>query len=294
MFKGTGTAVVTPFKSGEVDFEGYRRFVAFQLESGVNALIVLGTTGESPNVNERERSELIKIALKEADGKIPVIVGTGTNSTAKTIESSERALEEGADGVLVVTPYYNKPTQEGLYRHYAELATRLKGPLIIYNVPSRTGVNMLPETVLKCAKFENIAGVKEASGNQYQVDSLIKLLREANSHLKVWSGNDDQAFHLCCSGGDGVISVMSNVAPSQTVEMVEAVLAGDLDKARQLHLKLLPLMNALFIETNPIPVKYAVHLLGYCENELRLPLVELTEKGKETLRRVLKDCGVMS
>ncbi|HQN28690.1 MAG TPA: 4-hydroxy-tetrahydrodipicolinate synthase, partial [Mesotoga sp.] len=244
-------------------------------------------------VKDSERKELIRIAIEESGGKVPVIVGTGTNSTQKTRELSSRVFDDGADGVLVVTPYYNKPTQEGLYRHYGELATRVGGPIIIYNVPGRTGVNMLPETVLRCAEFDNIVGIKEASGNQYQVDYLISTVRSRGLSLKIWSGNDDQAFHLCCSGGDGVISVLSNVAPADTITMIKAVLAGDLEKARELHLRLLPLMNALFIETNPIPVKYAVHLLGYCENELRLPLVELSDKGVKAVEEAMKTSGVL-
>ncbi len=293
MFRGTGTALVTPFKNGKVDYDSFRRFLRFQLEGGVEALVVLGTTGESPCVKDSERKELIRIAIEESGGKVPVIVGTGTNSTQKTRELSSRVFDDGADGVLVVTPYYNKPTQEGLYRHYGELATRVGGPIIIYNVPGRTGVNMLPETVLRCAEFDNIIGIKEASGNQYQVDYLISTVRSRGLSLKIWSGNDDQAFHLCCSGGDGVISVLSNVAPADTVTMIKAVLAGDLEKARELHLRLLPLMNALFIETNPIPVKYAVHLLGYCENELRLPLVELSDKGVKAVEEAMKTSGVL-
>lgn len=293
MFRGTGTALITPFKNGKVDYSAFRRFVRFQLDNGIEALVVLGTTGESPCVSDNERKELTKIAVDESGGKVPVIVGTGTNSTQKTIELSNKAFDDGADGVLVVTPYYNKPTQEGLYRHYGEIATRVGGPVIIYNVPSRTGSNISPETVLKCAQFESIVGIKEASGNQYQVDYLIKLLRSAESKMKVWSGNDDQAFHLCCSGGDGVISVLSNIAPSQTVSMIRASIAGEINTARDIHMQLLPLMNALFVETSPIPVKYAVYLLGYCENELRLPLVELTEKNEKVVRAAMKECGVL-
>lgn len=293
MFRGTGTALITPFKNGKVDYSAFRRFVRFQLENGIEALVVLGTTGESPCVSDNERKELTKIAVDESGGKVPVIVGTGTNSTQKTIELSNKAFDDGADGVLVVTPYYNKPTQEGLYRHYGEIATRVGGPVIIYNVPSRTGSNISPETVLKCAQFESIVGIKEASGNQYQVDYLIKLLRSTEAQMNVWSGNDDQAFHLCCSGGDGVISVLSNIAPSQTVSMIRASIAGEINTARDTHMQLLPLMNALFVETSPIPVKYAVYLLGYCENELRLPLVELTEKNEKVVRAAMKECGVL-
>ncbi|AFK06808.1 dihydrodipicolinate synthase [Mesotoga prima MesG1.Ag.4.2] len=293
MFRGTGTAVITPFKDGAVDFGSFRRFLRFQLENGIEALIVLGTTGESPTINESERTKLIRIAVDEAGGKVPVIVGTGTNSTEKTIKSSLKAFDEGADGVLVVVPYYNKPTQEGLYRHFGEIATRVQGPVIIYNVPGRTGANILPDTVIRCLEFNNIVGVKEASGDQYQVDYLISALRSKESDFKVWSGNDDQAFHLCCSGGDGVISVISNVAPMKTSTMIHSILKGDLHIARGLHLELLPLMKALFVESNPIPVKYALSLMNYCQNELRLPLYELSEGNRNVVRKALQESGVL-
>ena len=293
MFRGTGTAVITPFKDGAVDFDAFRRFLRFQLENGIEALIVLGTTGESPTINESERTKLIRIAVDEAGGKVPVIVGTGTNSTEKTIKSSLKAFDEGADGVLVVVPYYNKPTQEGLYRHFGEIATRVQGPVIIYNVPGRTGANILPDTVIRCLEFNNIVGVKEASGDQYQVDYLISALRSKESDFRVWSGNDDQAFHLCCSGGDGVISVISNVAPMKTSTMIHSILKGDLHIARGLHLELLPLMKALFVESNPIPVKYALSLMNYCQNELRLPLYELSGGNQKVVRKALQESGVL-
>jgi len=253
MFRGTGTAVITPFKNGNVDYEAFRRFLQFQMENEVDALVVLGTTGESPTIGDSERSQLIKIAVQEANGLIPVIVGTGTNSTKKSIEMSMKAFDDGADGVLVVVPYYNKPTQEGLYRHYGEIATRVQGPIIIYNVPGRTGANMLPDTILRCLEFANIVGVKEASGDQYQVDYLISSLKERESTFKVLSGNDDQAFHLCCSGGDGVISVISNIAPWKTSTMIRSILLEDLKTARDLHLELLPIMKALLWSRTPYP-----------------------------------------
>lgn len=293
MFRGTGTAVITPFKNGNVDYEAFRRFLQFQMENEVDALVVLGTTGESPTIGDSERSQLIKIAVQEANGLIPVIVGTGTNSTKKSIEMSMKAFDDGADGVLVVVPYYNKPTQEGLYRHYGEIATRVQGPIIIYNVPGRTGASMLPDTILRCLEFANIVGVKEASGDQYQVDYLISSLKERESTFKVLSGNDDQAFHLCCSGGDGVISVISNIAPWKTSTMIRSILLEDLKTARDLHLELLPIMKALFVESNPIPVKYALNLMGYCANELRLPLTELSDTNRKVVERAMKESGVL-
>ena len=293
MFRGTGTAVITPFKDGNVDFDAFERFIRFQLENKIEALIVLGTTGESPTISDSERTQLIRIAVNEANGTVPVIVGTGTNSTEKTVEMSTRAFDEGADGVLVVVPYYNKPTQEGLYRHFGEIATRVQGPVIIYNVPGRTGTNMLPDTIIRCLDFDNIVGVKEASGDQYHVDYLLSRLKANHSDLKVWSGNDDQAFHLCCSGGDGVISVISNAAPFKTSSMIRSILCGDLERARDLHLELLPIMKAFFVESNPIPVKYALSLMGYCENELRLPLYELSDVNRMVVERALKESGVL-
>lgn len=293
MFRGAASAVITPFKGNEIDYDSFDKFLKFQLDSGINGLIVLGTTGEAPTVTSEERREIISFAVKKVGGRVPVIIGTGSNSTAHSIELSQEAFELGADGVLVVTPYYNKPTQEGLYRHYEAIAKSVPGHVIIYNVPGRTGIDIIPETVLRCAQIENIVGIKEASGNQAQVDELLRLKAKVRPEFKVWSGNDDQAFHLVCSGGDGVISVLSNVAPSQTVEMIAAALEGDLEKAREIHLKLFPLMKALFIETNPIPVKFATHLLGFGSETLRLPLTEASKRTREVVKKAMQDCGVL-
>ena len=227
------------------------------------------------------------------DGRIPVVIGTGTNNTASTVDLSRRAEELGADGALVVTPFYNKPNQEGLYRHFRTVAESVRIPVILYNVPGRTGVNLAPETVLCLAQIENIVGVKEASGNQYQCDSLIRSLQVARPDFRVWSGNDDQAFHLVCGGGDGVISVLSNVLPAQTAAMIDAALGGDVATARRLHLRLLPLMKDLFNESNPIPVKFAAGELGLCRDELRLPLVSAGEKTRELVRADLLELGVL-
>ena len=287
MFRGTGTAMITPFREKEVDYDNFGRFINFQIDNGVNALIVLGTTGEAPSVSEAERERIVSFAVKKVAGRVPVIIGAGSNSTVHTIETSKQAFGLGADGVLIVTPYYNKPTQEGLYRHYREVAENIGGPLVIYNVPGRTGCNMLPATVLRCAEIENIAGIKEASGNMAQVDQLIRDVKKLRPDFKVYSGNDDQAFHLVCSGGDGVVSVLSNVKPRETSEMMNATLEGDLEKGRGLHMNLFPLMRDLFVETNPIPVKYAVSRMGYCENLLRLPLVRASHETEELIDRYL-------
>jgi len=290
--KGTGTAVVTPFtEDNRVDYESFAKFLEFQINGGVDALIVLGTTGEAPAIEPDEREEVIRFAVRQANRRVPVIIGTGSNSTTHTIEMSRQALSLGANGVLVVTPYYNKPTQEGLYQHYAAVAGNIDGPLIIYNVPGRTGSNILPETVLRCAEIENITGIKEASGDLKQIDSLIRQIRKSRPEFAVFSGNDDQAFHLVCSGGDGVISVVANVMPAETSQMINATLEGDLGKAAELHLRLFPLMKDLFVETNPIPVKYAVSRLGYCRNSLRLPLVPASEKAVAVIEKAMEESG---
>ncbi|WOL39964.1 4-hydroxy-tetrahydrodipicolinate synthase [Pyramidobacter sp. YE332] len=293
MFRGTGTALITPFRNGAVDFDALGELLDFQVENGVDALIVLGTTGEAATLTPAERDEVISFALRTVDGRIPVVIGTGTNNTASTVDLSRRAEELGADGALVVTPFYNKPNQEGLYRHFRTVAESVRIPVILYNVPGRTGVNLAPETVLRLAQIENIVGVKEASGNQYQCDSLIRSLQVVRPDFRVWSGNDDQAFHLVCGGGDGVISVLSNVLPAQTVAMIDAALGGDVTAARRLHLRLLPLMKDLFNESNPIPVKFAAGELGLCRDELRLPLVPAGERTRELVRADLLELSAL-
>lgn len=292
MFGGTGTAVVTPFKEGGVDFESFGRFLNWQIEGGVEFLVVLGTTGESPTVTADERAEIITFAVKTAAGRVPVVIGTGTNSTANTIALSQQAEALGADGVLVVTPYYNKPTQEGLYQHFKAVAAAIRIPLIVYNVPGRTGTNILPETVRRLSRLLNVAGIKEASGDVAQIDTLVRLIKKDRPDFAILSGNDDQAFHLVNSGGDGVISVLSNVMPRETSDMIRLALAGEVEKARELHHRMFPLMKNLFMESNPIPVKYAVNRLGLCRNELRLPLVPASEKCMAVIDESLKECGV--
>lgn len=292
MFRGTGTAVVTPFRDGAVDYESFERFLNWQIESGVEFLVVLGTTGESPAVTAAEREEIISFSLRVAAGRVPVIIGTGSNSTATSVGLSRQAEKLGAQGILVVTPYYNKPPQEGLYRHFKSVAEGTALPVIIYNVPGRTGVNILPETVRRLSAMENIAAIKEAAGNPAQIDDLVRLVKRERPDFSILSGNDDQAFLLVNSGGDGVISVLSNVMPRETSDMIRLALAGDVAGARSLHLRMFPLMKDLFAETNPIPVKYAVSRLGYCRNELRLPLVEASERCRGIIDSAMKECGV--
>ena len=274
MFRGTGTALITPFKKGRVDFESLERLVEFQIRNGVDFLVVLGTTGEATTISSTEKRKIIRFFVERVARRIPIVVGTGSNCTQTTVELSHVALSLGADAVLIVTPYYNKPPQDGLYEHYRTVASRLgSGQIIIYNVPGRTGVNILPETVIRLAEIPNIVGIKEASGNQAQVDALIKNVKRTRQDFAVLSGNDDQAFHLVNAGGDGVISVLSNVAPKEPSDMIRYTLQGKTEEARRLHLQLFPLMKGLFCETNPIPVKYAASKLGLCRNELRLPLI---------------------
>ena len=293
LFKGTGTATVTPLNENGIDYESFGRFIDWQIEQKVEFLLVLGTTGESPAILGSERDELIKFFIKKVNGRVPVLVGTSSNSTAVTVENSINAQKMGADGALVVTPYYNKPTQEGLYQHFKTVSEAITIPIIIYNVPGRTGVNILPETVLRLAEFKNIAGIKEAVGVTAQVDELLRKILVLRPDFSVLSGNDDQAFHLVNSGGHGVISVLSNIAPLHTSDMIRAAISGNVEKAREFHLRLFPLMKNLFMETNPIPVKYGAHKLGYCKNIFRLPLVPASEKCCKQIDADMKECGLI-
>ncbi|MCL1941459.1 MAG: 4-hydroxy-tetrahydrodipicolinate synthase [Synergistaceae bacterium] len=293
LFKGTGTAIVTPFNEDGIDYENFGRLIDWQIDQKVEFLVVLGTTGEAPAILGTERDELIKFFIKKVNGRVPVVVGASSNSTAAAAENSIDAQKMGADGVLIVTPYYNKPTQEGLYQHFKAVSEAITIPLIIYNVPSRTGVNILPETVLRLAEFKNITALKEASGIQAQVDELLRKIHVLRPDFSVLSGNDDQAFHLVNAGGQGVISVLSNIAPRVTSDMIREALAGNVAKARELHLKLFPLMKNLFMETSPAPVKYGAHKLGFCENILRLPLVPASEKCRRQIDADMKECGLI-
>jgi len=294
MFDGVMTAMVTPFKNGEVDCESLRRFVEFQIENAVDALLVLGTTGEAPTISDGERERIIGTVLEVNDGKLPIIVGAGTNSTEKSLKLIKSAEKQGVDGVLVVTPYYNKPTQDGLYQHFKYLSERTSLKIIVYNVPGRTGVNILPETVLRIAQdLRNVVGIKEASGNIAQIDKLMIELRKTREDFKVWSGNDDQAFHVMNSGGNGVISVLSNIAPKQVADMCRYALDGNVIEARKIHQRFFKLMKALFVETNPIPVKSALSLMGLVRNELRLPLTPAKETTTKLLETLMRECGLI-
>jgi 4-hydroxy-tetrahydrodipicolinate synthase len=282
MFKGVGTALITPFKEDQtVDIGSLKKILEHQLKNNIDALIVLGTTGESPVIEYEERRKLISAVVEEAKGRIPIIIGTGSNNTKKVIENNKLAEDLKADGLLIVNPYYNKGTQESLLKHYKYISDKTSLPIILYNVPSRTGMNILPETAVRIHKIcNNVVAIKEASGDISQIANLIAIKPDSFSVL---SGNDDQTLPIMALGGDGVISVFSNPYPSEMKQMTDAMLNNDLSSAQQINNKYLSMMNTLFIETSPAPVKFVMHELGLCENILRLPLVNATAKAEELL-----------
>jgi 4-hydroxy-tetrahydrodipicolinate synthase len=287
MFKGLGTALITPFKQDQsVDFDALKKIVQQQLSGRVDALIVIGTTGESPVIDYDERRKIISLVVEEATGKVPVIIGTGTNNTKKVIENNKQAEDLKADGVLIVNPYYNKGTQESLIEHYKAISEKTHLPIILYNVPSRTGMNVLPETVVRIHKeCKKVVAVKEASGNISQIAHLISI---KPASLSVLSGNDDQTLAIMALGGDGVISVFSNPYPTEMKKITDAILNNKLKLAQDLNNKYLAMMNALFVETSPAPVKYVMSRLGLCENVLRLPLLKATNKAEELLEKEME------
>ena len=282
MFKGVGTALITPFKEDQsVDIGSLKKILEHQLKNNIDALIVLGTTGESPVIEYEERRKIISAVVEEAKGKIPVIIGTGSNNTKRVVENNKLAEELKADGLLIVNPYYNKGTQESLLEHYKYISDRTNLPIILYNVPSRTGMNILPDTAVRIHKnCSNVVAIKEASGDISQIANLIAIKPDSFSII---SGNDDQTLPIMALGGDGVISVFSNPYPSEMKQLTDAMLNNDLTSAQKFNNKYLGMMNALFIETNPAPVKFVMHHLGLCENIMRLPLVNATAKTKELL-----------
>ena len=284
MFKGVGTALITPFKQDKsVDISSLKKIVDHQLKGHVDALIVLGTTGESPVIDYDERRKIITAVLEEATGKIPIIIGTGSNNTKKVVENNKLAEDLKADGVLIVNPYYNKGTQDSLVEHYGFIAEKTSLPIILYNVPSRTGMNVLPETILKIHQnYPNVVAVKEACGN---ISQIARLIANKPDSLSVLSGNDDQTLSIMALGGEGVISVFSNPFPAQMKQITDAMLKGDLDTAKRYNNKYMNMMNALFIETSPSPVKYVMHRLGLCENVLRLPLTQVQKSNEDILNK---------
>ncbi len=289
--KGCFTAIVTPFKNGKVDLDALKKIVRFQLENGVSGLVPCGSTGEAATLSPEEYTEVIKTVVAVAKGKVPVVPGVGTNSTAKSVEMVKKVSALGVDGLLVIVPYYNKPTQQGMAAHFSEIAKATRLPVILYNIPGRTGVNMLPSTVLELRKnFSHIVGIKEASG---LLDQVSEIINSADDKFVVMSGDDSLTLPMMSVGAKGVISVVSNVAPAGMARMCEFFLEGDVVGAAAIHHDLFPLIKALFTETNPIPVKYAVSLLGLCQPEPRLPLLPLSEERRAPLKDAMIAAGVL-
>jgi len=290
LFKGSGVALITPFKNGEVDYERLTKLIDFHLYNETDALIIAGTTGEASTLSNDEKRRLYEFTTNYVDGRIPVIAGTGGNNTKDVIELSKFAESVGCDGLLIVTPYYNKTTQEGLVTHFTKVADQVNIPIIMYNVPSRTGLNMKPSTVKLLAEHPNITGIKEASGDITQITEIAKFCDE---NFYLYSGNDDHILPVLALGGKGVISVVANILPKDIHELCYAYFLGNIEKARQIQLALFDFIRLLFIETNPIPVKAAMKLLGLDSGEVRLPLVNMTEKNRELLINEMKKLGLL-
>ena len=289
IFKGMATAMVTPMTPTGVDWNALERFIEFQIESGINALVAVGTTGESATLSPDERKAIIKFTVDRVAGRIPVIAGVGTNNTAHVLDYARSACDSGADALLVVTPYYNKATQSGLLAHYTAIADVSTKPMILYNVPSRTGCNLLPETVAKLAEHPRIAAIKEASGSMSQA---VEIFARCGDQIDVYSGEDGLTVPMMAMGGIGCISVLSNVVPKLAVEMTDKALAGDFAGAAELQCRTLPLINALFSQVNPIPVKAAVSAMGFGNEYLRLPLTPMEEPLRSNLMEQLRKLGV--
>ena len=291
IFKGIATALITPFtESGEVDYEAYGRIIDWQIESGIDALVSCGTSGEGPTLSDEEHKEVVRFCVERAAGRVPVIAGTGSNDTAYAIELTRYACEVGADAMLVVTPYYNKATQEGLYRSFTAIADASTRPLILYNVPSRTGCNIQPATYARLAEHENIRAIKEANGN---ISSIVETLSLVGGKLDMYSGNDDQIVPILSMGGAGCISVLSNILPRETCEICRRFFAGDIQGAAQLQMRYLPLINALFCEVNPIPAKAAMAAMGFCADVLRLPLTPMEDANRARLLACMRKEGLI-
>ncbi|OYT53268.1 MAG: 4-hydroxy-tetrahydrodipicolinate synthase [Candidatus Altiarchaeales archaeon ex4484_2] len=282
---GLYTALITPFdEEGDLDINGFRKNIRRQIDDGVDGIVPVGTTGESATLSSEEHKIVVETAVEEANGKIKVIAGTGSNNTSEALEYTQHAMDAGADAALVITPYYNKPTQRGLIKHYTKIASHVDIPLVVYTVPGRTGVNIQPETTIELSRIENIVAIKDASGN---LDQVMRVLRETDD-FTVLSGEDYLTYCILSLGGDGVISVASNIAPGLMSELIHSALDGDWEKARELHYRLYPLFKVLFVETNPAPAKAALDLMGLPAGEPRLPLVEVTKESRDEIKTVLK------
>ena len=289
IFQGAATALITPMTANGVDYPAFGKLIEWQIQQGIDALVICGTTGESSTLTDEEHRQVLKFALEAAGGRVPMVAGTGSNDTAYAIELTKYACEIGYDAMLVVTPYYNKTTQRGLITMFTAIADASTKPLILYNVPSRTGVAIEPATVAALAEHPNIAAIKEASGN---ISKVVETAALVGDKLDIYSGNDDQIVPIMACGGKGVISVLSNVLPAETSEMCHKMLDGDVTGAMEMQKKYLPLTNALFCEVNPIPVKAAMAAMGWCENVVRLPLVPMEEAHEAAMRQKMRDVGI--
>lgn len=288
--KGSFVAIITPFKGDKIDEASLRKIVNFHLENGTSGIVPCGSTGESSLLSLEEYLRVIEIAVGEVKGRLPVLCGTGTNSTAKSVDMIKRASKLGVDGFLTIVPYYNKPTQEGMMAHFGKLAESVEQSIVLYNIPSRTGINMLPSTVAALnKKYPNIVGIKEASGNLDQVSEIIAL---TDPNFSIMSGDDVLTLPIMSIGGKGVISVVANILPNLMAKMCELFAIGEINEAQKIHLKLFPLIKALFVQTNPIPIKYAMHLMGFCRHSPRLPLLPLSDKYRDDLKKALINAGI--
>ncbi|MGB9643226.1 MAG: 4-hydroxy-tetrahydrodipicolinate synthase [Candidatus Ratteibacteria bacterium] len=290
MFTGSIVAIVTPFKNGKFDKESFRKLIEFQISNGTDGIVPVGCTGEAATLTHDEHKEVIDFTLEVVNRRVPIIAGTGSNSTAEALELTKFARDAGCDGALIITPYYNKPTPDGLYKHYKKIAEEVDIPIVLYNVPSRTGISILPETVAHLAELKNIVGIKEASGSLDQVSKIISLCGE---NFVVLSGDDSMTLPIMAVGGKGVISVAANIMPAQVSQMVHAALSGNWSEAQKMHIKLFNMFKALFIETNPIPVKTCLYLMGKIELELRMPLTPPSEENRKKLEGIIKQYGLI-
>ncbi len=289
-FRGSIVAMITPFtEDGKIDRDGVERLINFHIENGTDAILLAGTTGESATLTHDEHKELIKMGVEIANGRIPIVAGTGSNSTAEALDLTRAAREAGADAALLITPYYNKPTQKGMYLHFKKIAEEVDIPIILYNVPSRTGINLLPDTVAKLSEIPNIVAVKEASGNLGQMVQIVSKVKEG---FKLMSGDDQLLLPILSIGGTGVISVVANIIPKDMAQMIKEWEAGNVGKAREMYYKMYPLAQAMFYETNPIPVKTAAGLLGLPTGPLRLPLAPMDDVNLERMKKAMRDYGL--
>jgi 4-hydroxy-tetrahydrodipicolinate synthase len=291
MFTGSMVALVTPFKEGKIDWQSLDALVDFHIKNGTNGIVPCGTTGESATLDHREHHEVVQRVIKAVNKRVPVIAGTGSNSTGEAVELTRGAEKAGADGALLISPYYNRPTQEGIYQHYKKVAESVGIPIIVYNIPARTGSKIEPETLARLSEIKNVAGVKEATGS---VEQAIDVIRLCGDDLAVYSGEDSLTFSLMALGGKGVISTVANIVPKEMSQLTEACLKGNWESGRKLQLKLIPLIRSVFLETNPIPIKTALSLMSKCTGEMRLPLTPMSEGNLKKLKQTMTEFGLLS